>query len=286
MFRFLRNTKLYMVLDGKGYHFNTLSNLDGSQVFEETSVSRKTIHNPVQFDRSLVNRKGIVSLDFEVYVTKNGAETALFELAGFTKDNLGDFNLSNIAPLKEAEFYIENLGVYHKISNCVLVALELEWSPKGYPTLRVTCQGSEMLLSTRPPVVFTPQQNYLDVGSSIVYLDSVVLPRLRSANFSLERRVTWRDNQSVHGIGTIHINKRPYITKTSIAGILTCHSTSNNNISTYSRGLALTYGSFSISMNPVVITERDGIEPIYTKYYDYKLQDAITKAKISFRGNI
>ncbi|MFP9170031.1 hypothetical protein ACLI2G_14700, partial [Enterococcus faecalis] len=81
----MRESKIVIEYDGRGYHFDALSNYDASTSFQEFKTLRRTIHNRTNYADSIINAQDPSSISLAINFSTTLIESNFFDWMGFTR---------------------------------------------------------------------------------------------------------------------------------------------------------------------------------------------------------
>lgn len=290
----LRESKVIVFYDGRTYEFDALSNVSAGVDFQEYKTNRKTIHRKSNYAISKITAQNPSSVSLSVYITSTLVETNFFKWMGMERHD-NTFILpetSGLEPEYLDLFIVNPNRQVIKASRCFVANVDFSLD-KSIPILNVALEAAKV-------------EKVLDVPASGSIIQGTVLPYspvsveslsreylgVTGTSLSFQQQCNWRDQRSVHDIGTIYTQKRAYISEMNASATVNLYNISSgvgipqgfelepsygNNIRIYNKYL-------SIEMPYTRITKRLDTGDVFTMALDIIPLPSPTPVTITFLG--
>ena len=219
----MRESKIVVEYDGRGYHFDALSNYDASTSFQEFKTLRRTIHNRTNYADSIINAQDPSSISLAINFSTTLIESNFFDWMGFTREGnslLLPRNTPNIEPIMFNMYIINHNNSCIYFENCYVSAVDFSLD-KSIPILNVGIESGKFSeVSTFRDGYTITQGEVLPYSAPAVYANSSPLPALISASMSFQQQCSWREDRSVFDINKVYTNKRAYINEMNASATL------------------------------------------------------------------
>ncbi|EJB4242425.1 hypothetical protein MT068_001516 [Salmonella enterica] len=219
----MRESKIVVEYDGRGYHFDALANYDISTSFREYKTLRRTIHNRTNYADSIVNAQDPTSLSLAINFSTTLIESNFFDWMGFKREGnslLLPKNSPNIEPIMFNVYVINENNNCIYFENCYVSTVDFSLD-KSIPILNVGIESGKFSeVSTFRDGATITQGEVLPYSAPSVFSNSAALPALISASMSFQQQCSWREDQSVFDINKIYNNKRAYVNEMNASATL------------------------------------------------------------------
>lgn len=219
----MRESKIVIEYDGRGYHFDALSNYDASTSFQEFKTLRRTIHNRTNYADSIINAQDPSSISLAINFSTTLIESNFFDWMGFTREGNSLFlprNTPNIEPIMFNMYIINHNNSCIYFENCYVSTVDFSLD-KGIPILNVGIESGKFSeVSTFRDGYTITQGEVLPYSPPAVYTNSVSLPALISASMSFQQQCSWREDRSIFDINKVYTNKRAYVNEMNASATL------------------------------------------------------------------
>lgn len=218
----LRESRVVVEDRGRVFSFNALSTYSTSIAYEEYKTTRRTIHRRTNYPHSNIVAQEVSAISLQINFTDLGSESILFDWLGLEKE-AGVFVLpkvsSNIEPKMVTLYITTEGGESVQFDNCFLSSVDFTLD-KQIPVLIAGFESGKFSETSSPP-----HPSILQGGVAPFYPGSALsngrhLPGFISAAISLQQQCSWRDNRSIHDIGTIYSRKRAYVNELNSSAIV------------------------------------------------------------------
>lgn len=222
----MRESKIVIEYDGRGYHFDALSNYDVRTSYEEFKTLRRTVHRRTNYADSIINAQTPSSISLAVNFSNTLTEANFFEWLGF--DRKGNTFLlplysNNIEPI------MFNIYIVNKDNNCVYFencyVSTIDFSlDKNIPILNIGIESGKFSeVSTYREAASIIQGEVMSYSPVIASTNGSILPGLISASLSFQQQCSWREDKSVFDINKIYNNKRAYVTEMNASATISLY---------------------------------------------------------------
>lgn len=222
----MRESKIVVEYDGRGYHFDALSNYDVRTSYEEFKTLRRTVHRRTNYADSIINAQTPSSISLAVNFSNTLTEANFFEWLGF--DRKGNTFLlplysNNIEPI------MFNIYIVNKDNNCVYFencyVSTVDFSlDKNIPILNIGIESGKFSeVSTYREAASIIQGEVMSYSPVIASTNGSILPGLISASLSFQQQCSWREDKSVFDINKIYNNKRAYVNEMNASATISLY---------------------------------------------------------------
>lgn len=222
----MRESKIVIEYDGRGYHFDALSNYDVRTSYEEFKTLRRTVHRRTNYADSIINAQTPSSISLAVNFSNTLTEANFFEWLGF--DRKGNTFLlplysNNIEPT------MFNIYIVNKDNNCVYFencyVSTVDFSlDKNIPILNIGIESGKFSeVSTYREAASIIQGEVMSYSPVIVSTNGSILPGLISASLSFQQQCSWREDKNVFDINKIYNNKRAYVNEMNASATISLY---------------------------------------------------------------
>ncbi|QKE54287.1 tail fibers protein [Salmonella phage vB_SalS_SA001] len=222
----MRESKIVIEYDGRGYHFDALSNYDVRTSYEEFKTLRRTVHRRTNYADSIINAQTPSSISLAVNFSNTLTEANFFEWLGF--DRKGNTFLlplysNNIEPI------MFNIYIVNKDNNCVYFencyVSTVDFSlDNNIPILNIGIESGKFSeVSTYREAASIIQGEVMSYSPVIASTNGSILPGLISASLSFQQQCSWREDKSVFDINKIYNNKRAYVTEMNASATISLY---------------------------------------------------------------
>ena len=286
-FTFKKATSVALVYNGVAYYLDAMSDYEFSQTFTKSTSSRKTLHNKSSRPVSKLSGKNSGSASMTVNASSNKAEQILLYLAGLSAGmSPAEYSLPETLATEPEYFdlFVTTPGKLWRLTKCVATGLSFSLYKGSGILLNVDLAFSN--LETVPGVVddyafgAESQDDILDSTAPLIvhvqeYGDDTELVDIRAANISFQQEVSWRQDNTIHSIGQVHVPTRAVLTGMPFNGVLTAYEKSNTELAERLTdvSIAIQYGWLKIIILNATLARRMTIEDVFTTQYDITLQD-------------
>ncbi|QXV84317.1 minor tail protein [Escherichia phage SelmaRatti] len=222
----MRESKIVIEYDGRGYHFDALSNYDVRTSYEEFKTLRRTVHRRTNYADSIINAQTPSSISLAVNFSNTLTEANFFEWLGFYRKGntfLLPLYSSNIEPI------MFNIYIVNKDNNCVYFencyVSTVDFSlDKNIPILNVGIESGKFSeVSTYREAASIIQGEVMSYSPVIASTNGSILPGLISASLSFQQQCSWREDKSVFDINKIYNNKRAYVNEMNASATISLY---------------------------------------------------------------
>ena len=286
-YRFLRESKLYIVYGGTRYRMYTSSAISLNQTFAEDSYSVKTLHDQSKmFEGSTINKANPASFSFDVPLTIEKDESVIITLLG----NLTD------GQLKKFDIYVVTTNSTFKLENAIITSASMDFVPENPFMIRVEGEGTKLSRAgnesySLPGTAHTEQTTRTPL---MVYpaisADSLNMNNIISANFQLQNDIAWTDYTNLHDSLSVTNSSNAMfpsaytVEKRIASGEIRQYQTDNNitQFDDFSTNTDLTITAknvsgdadfFEVAINPIMYTARMQVADVFTQSYDFRSLD-------------
>lgn len=273
----LRESRVVIHYDGRAYEFDALSNVSTNLDYQEYKVTRKTLHRKRNYSLSKVVAKNTSSISLAVNLTDNTLEKLFFDLLGFENYN-GLYVLPMVpASLEPIYFdtYIITPSSILQIKNCFATAVDFTLE-KAIPLLNIAAEGADCTpVTTYPTFGSIFQGNILDYSPLRVNVNNNEMPSVIGMGASFQQQCTWREQRTIHTIGTMYTNKKAYITDMNASASINFNYVNFSNSDTlintepeYAVPVRIFNSHLAINFPHSRITKRLSVTDVYSISYD------------------
>lgn len=267
-YSFLRESRLIIEFEGRRYGFSALSTMNYDSTMNEFKVNRKTLHRKSNYPVSIVTGYNPVTLSLILNFTDNGLESMFFEWLGMLRNNNTLYLpfTSSIEPVYITAYIQYESGAVFKLSPAFVTNVDFSLE-KGVPELSIGIIASRLKqIRDTLPLPSLDQSEVSTVTPLLCSIDQVNLPSVRGSGLSFQQQCNWREDRSIHNIGTMQYPNRAVVDEMNFSA----------NINMYKRELPDRYEADFLKVD----------EPLYGSHiqiYNKKLLVDIPSARVTKR---
>ena len=247
-----------------------------SQVYTETAVERKTLHNPENLiSDGFTSILNVGNFNFTVPVMDSTAFGTLLSIM---------FKSSN----ESHTLYLENEGVIKRYNQVVFTDMTFNTAKNSITTVSVSGNyGYGDSVGSIPGVTVDYGELYTYIEGIGISIAGVNIPYINNFNIEVKNDVKWLDNKTIHDNGPVHRNRFVHTGKIIGGNII---QYSNIEHSTYSDNSPMlvqikSNGGIFLEFDfPTIInTSRPQLDLISKKGIDFRV-NGLYNNKIRFKG--
>lgn len=275
----LRECSIVLFYKDKGYRFDALSDVGFSQTYSRKTGTRKTLHSKAAKPNTIVSSKNVANFNMSVVGTDTFMEAVFFDLLGM--EYLGHYkyryqSYNNISP-ETCEIYIINNNEIFRASPAVIESIDIPLAIQSSGTMTVAFSAGNIERVTDLPLAsgLNTQGAVLKPTPVQFKYNNLVNSSIINAGVSLKQEVRWREDKSLHDIGSIYSHKHPILVDTSISATVTTHLRANNRTDSKPeiRDVELYQACTYIHFKDALVTKRIEPEDIFLEAYDVALTE-------------
>lgn len=289
MFNFKRNTKVYLVYGSSKYKLEVYPDLSVSQTYDEQSIDRKTLHNPLDLHKhATIIRASVANFSFTVPVFDNESSTQIqkeLELAtSYLTGNAPNFDL-----------YFESDEITYKLEKAVFDRMTLNLSRDAVITASLSGNGSklaEFIGEVPGTLVPAPTRDYCRVGTIDVDIGTQQMGSITNLVVEFANEIEWTKNDTIHATleGDIQYQTSYVLKGRQVNGSISEYLTSDNQDQLYdtttntSVDITINGGFLRFYLPSTVFTRRTEFGDVFTRTYDYRLNTNSQTVKPIYKG--
>lgn len=272
----LRESRVVVIHDGRAYEFDALSNVSASIDYTEYKSNRKTLHKKRNYPLSKVTAKNTTSISLAVNLTDNLLEANFYRWLGL-KEFGGFFYLPDSSDDLEpqyVEIYIISKGSIFNAKICYVSAVDFTLE-KNVPLLNIAIESANCSeVNDYPLSASILQGNILTYSPLRIQVNNNEMPGVQGASVSLQQQCNWREQRTIHDLGTIYTHKKAIVSEMNASatinfnlvhrvfgGLITEYPQYNVPVVIFNSHLAINFPSARI-------TKRLTVSDIYTAAFD------------------
>ena len=286
----IRDCVVVVFYKGKGYRFDALSNFQFSQTFSRSSTPRKTLHSKVGKPLTLSNTRNPGSFNMRILATNSYIEEVFFEIAGW--DRLGPYRFRyptslNVSPEFCDIFVMHEENVF-KLTSCAIQSMDMSLSIDSSLGFNIA-----FTFSTLERVRDTPlSSGILTQGTAVkptplqYYMGNRLYNNVLNVGLSLQQQIQWRNDRSLHDIGSIYSSSRATIAEASFTTSVTTHLTKkiNTKDEPVLSDIRIQKSGLGFSLDNVLVIKRITPEDIFQESFDVALTETTKDVIVDYGG--
>jgi hypothetical protein len=289
----IRESKVVIEYNGRAYNFDAMANFNGDTSYAEYKSQRKTLHRKTNYADSRITQMDPSSLSLTLNLSSNLLEFTFFELLGMDQE-YNTFYLPYVSPVEPKLFtvYIINPnGRCTMFSHVFCSAVDFSFA-KELILLNISLEAAKFESVTTFPNGFSLTQGSVLPPSPVsIFSNGVNLPGIVSANFSFQQQCSWREQRSLHDIGTIYNNTRAIVNEMNASATLNFYllsSTAADALSSlepeYDVPFSIVTKFITVEYPTSRVTKRLSHSDVYTLGYDIIPMPYGDRVSITFNG--
>ncbi len=292
----LRETSVVRVDKGRAFNFDAHANVTAGLDYEEYKSNRRTLHKKSNYPVSRITTQNPVSVSLAINLTNNFLETAFFDWLGMDNEGSVVWSLPYVAkaePTKVDVYIVNTNGVNLFIETCFVSAIDFTLE-KQMPLLNIIMEGAKLSkVNDFPTFGSLSQGSVLPYSPLRVTVNDQDLPGALGASISFQQQTSWRDQRSLHDVGSIYTHKRAYVSDMNVSATINLYLTQRfktdkliNMEVEYNTPLRIFNKYVAVSFPSTRITKRLDVSDVYTIAYDVIPMEDSENVQISFIGEI
>lgn len=292
MYNFRKNAKLYIVEGTNRHSIEIYSDVSASQTFDEQGYKLKTLHNLNNLhEGATITRAAPANFQFTTPILDISTTPIILTLGtSYSGGTITSFDI-----------YIEADNVKYKLEKAVIETNTFNISMDSILTVSVSGTASKLSIFTGT-IPGTPvnigTKNYARVGGLSVSINSQVQDTISGVNVEIANEVSWTKNTTLHAslTGNIIYPTSYVVEGRRVTGSITQFLTSDNvaqlSDTTTSNPIVINVLSSVGQVTPflrfnlpsTVFTRRLGMDEIFNRVYDFRLNSNSTNVKPIYKG--
>lgn len=273
-----KNTRLVIEYLGTLYYLDALGSYTYSQTFNKSSAARKTLHKKATKPLTTIMGKSAGSMSLEIVSTGSAVDNLLFSLLGMDKVGSGIYCLPEqlaVEPKYFKVYVVTELGST-QLSKCVLTGLSYFCTTKQTINLSASIAFCDIVADVTVPPGTVTRQSEIPTSDDhlLLAVNGVELSSAQSASVSFQQQISWREDQSIHEIGQIHVPSVAKVDSLPMNTVLTIYTTLDKvKEVSHNNDITISYGILNTIIKNATITTREVVGEVFTTQLDITLQE-------------
>lgn len=280
MYNFKKETSVYLVRGSDKYKLEVYADLSASQTFDEGDHEVRTLHAPTDFHkRATITKANPGNFSFTSPLKLEQSDTPYSVLL--------DLALSySVGTLESVDLYIVSSNVTYRLQKAIFDNVTFNLNMGSVITISVSgsCSIFSKFTGTIPgTLVNSVTSNYTAIRKLLVQIDNTTLTSIAAISIDVANDTSWRENRSIHTLGTIVYPENYILSGRRISGSVTQFLTTDNvdvlNETSTTSDLEIAIYNDQSDTEPfltfllpqIVYTRRVSFDDIVNRVYDFRL---------------
>lgn len=286
----IRECEVVLIYKGVGYRFDALSDFQFSQTFSRNSSYRKTLHSKVSRPLTLATSRNPASFSMSVLATDTYIEGVFFELMGMRTPGKNIFRFPESLPVSPelCEVYIINKNQIFKLDKAFIQNVDTPLTLGSVLKFDVSFAGSSITRVRSLPLASgtLSQGNPLQPSPIQFILNNTAINHIINSGISIQQTTSWRQDKTIHNIGTIHEVTTPILKETSITASITTHL--NKRVRTpdepFRANVRLQQSGLFFDLRNILLIKRFNPEDIFQEVFDLSITEGSEHLVVEYGG--
>ena len=280
MYNFKKETSVYLVRGSDKYKLEVYADLSASQTFDEGDHEVRTLHTPLDYHkRATVTKANPGNFSF--------TSPLKLEQADKPYSVLLDLALSYASgTLENVDLYVVSSNVTYILQKSVFENVTFNLTMGSVISVSVSGTFSRLEKFTSPipgTLVVSDSSEYTAIRKLLIQIGNTSLSSIAGINIDVSNDISWRENRSLHTLGSIVYPENYVLSGRRISGSITQFLTSDNvdvlsdtsttsdlEIAIYT-DLSDTEPFLAFLLPQIVYTRRISLDEIVNRVYDFRL---------------
>jgi hypothetical protein len=288
---FLRECTILLYFKGRGYRFDAFSNFQFSQTYSTTTTLRKTLHSKNSKPVSITSERNPASFSIEVLATNSYTEGVFYEIVGLDRQGLTNkYVLPTELPISPhfCELYVVNSENSFKVSKAIIQSVDVTFSIDQPLTFNVTFTAADIDRAHSLPLAsgLAEQGDPLGVSPTQLLIDNSIHNNVITVGTSFQQGTEWRDDRTLHTIGSIYSPSKATITDFAVSSTITTTLNNENNTSDlpFASNIKIQKAGLLFSIDNARIIKRFTPGQVFQEDFDVSLAEHSNNIFVEYGG--
>lgn len=283
----IRECLVIMYYNGEGYLFDAFSDFDFSQTTTVKSSARKTLHNKTGINNTYANTKSSASFSIEVLATDTAMERVFFQALGYSLEgSLLRYPTTLAVNPDSCDLYVVSKNSSYRIRNAYLQHVDVAMGLGNALRFELSFDASEVLPCEPIPTSagLITQGDILKHSPIYFKMNDHIFNNIINAGVSSQQEITWRNDRSIHDVGTMYTPRVATLSKASFNINVVTHR--GGNITTpdkpFHTDIELRQSNLTYKITNAFVTKRITPDDVFQDAFDITLSEYSTNITVEY----